>query len=416
MTTGRDLRAAREVQRVGLGRLAELTGRDKGHLSRVERGQREVTPALVRDYERVLDTRVIATVELSAVDSSASTVDDMLRRSLLGAIAAASMGAATGGAIGRLLDGLEGLEEPVPSSVGLAEVEAIEAAADLYTRMDLARGAGMATAMATSSLRWATRLLTANMTPAVRERLCSAVGLLADRLGWSLYDAGHHAKASDLLSFALDTAAKGGDRDLRAHIMLDLSTVVTDSGDPRDGVEILRLALGDERISSAERANLHAVCARHCGTAGEWQAGLRHVGLAEEALGRAEHGDAPEWARRITVSKGHHDSALGLALFALGDDRRARDRLTAALDALDHGRTRTGLRCRTRLAVLNMRDGARVDGEEQARRAVLDAAGVRSRRVDRDLSMMLSTAREVGLTPLADDLAGLGVTPRTARP
>jgi hypothetical protein len=289
--------------------------------------------------------------------------------------------------------------------VGLAEVEAVEAAADLYTRMDLARGGGLASTMAISSLRWSTRLLNCTMTNAVRERLCSAVGLLADRLGWSLYDAGHHAKANEVLSFALDTAAKGADRDLRAHIMLDLSTVVTDSGDPRDGVEILRLALGDERISSAERANLHAVCARHCGTAGDWQSGLRHVGLAEEALARPGRTDAPDWSRRITVSKGHHDSALGLALFALGDDRRARDRLTAALNSLDHGRTRTGLRCRTRLAVLNMRDGARTDGETEARRAVHEATGVRSRRVDRDLSMMLTTAREAGLTALADDLS-----------
>jgi hypothetical protein len=35
---------------------------------------------------------------------------------------------------------------------------------------------------------------------------------------------------------------------------------------------------------------------------------------------------------------------------------------------------------------------------------VLDATGVRSRRIDRDLSMMFTSAREVGLTTLADDL------------
>jgi transcriptional regulator with XRE-family HTH domain len=412
VTTGRDLRSAREAKRVGLGRLAELTGRDKGHLSRVERGEREVTPALVRDYERVLSIDVFPASDLSAGDSPASTVDDMLRRSLLGAIAAASMGAATGVAIGRLLDAIDGLEEPVPSYIGLAEVEAVEAAADLYTRMDLARGGGLATTMATSSLKWSSRLLHANMSSTTRQRLCSAVGLLADRLGWSLYDAGHHTKARELLSFALDTAAKGADRDLRAHIMLDLSTVVTDAGDPGDGVEILRLALGDERISAAERANLHAVCARHCGTAGDTQAGLRHVALAEEALARGGHAEAPDWARRITVSKGHHDSALGLALFTLGEDRRARDRLTAALDALDHGRTRTGLRCRTRLAVLHLRDGARSEGESEARRAAHEASGVRSRRVDQDLTMMIRSTREAGLSPLADDLtATLARTP-----
>ena len=56
MITGRDLRRARESRGVGLRDLAKSIGKDKGHLSRVERGveDREVTPALIRDYERVL--------------------------------------------------------------------------------------------------------------------------------------------------------------------------------------------------------------------------------------------------------------------------------------------------------------------------------------------------------------------------
>ena len=63
MVTGHDLRAAREAKRVSLGKLADRIGRDKGHLSRVERGvdDREVTPALVRDYERALGVTVAAT-------------------------------------------------------------------------------------------------------------------------------------------------------------------------------------------------------------------------------------------------------------------------------------------------------------------------------------------------------------------
>ena len=60
MTSGPDLRAAREELGVSLGNLAEQIGRDKGHLSRVERAvdDREVTPALVRDYERALGITV----------------------------------------------------------------------------------------------------------------------------------------------------------------------------------------------------------------------------------------------------------------------------------------------------------------------------------------------------------------------
>lgn len=325
----------------------------------------------------------------------------MKRRSVLGIIAAASVGSASLEPLARLLDGLDGKDL---ASVGVAEVQAVEAAADLYTRMDLAHGGSMAAAMARGSLSWAIELLDRPMTPPVRERLSSAIGLLADRLGWAIYDAGDTAKAGRVLTLALDNAARGTDRDLRAHVMLDLSTVVTDAGRPSEGVEILRLALGDERISSAERANLHAVAARHCAAAHDRPAGLRHVDLAEEALTRAQPASSPDWARRITVSPGHHDSALGLALFALDEDVRAREHLSSAVARLEAGRTRTGLRCRTRLAILHMRAGDREHGEREARRAVQDATGVRSRRISGDLQMMVAGARTHGMNGLADEL------------
>ncbi len=402
MVTGEDLRKAREAKGVSLGKLAAELKRDKGHLSRVERGDaREVTPALVRDYERALGVTVAATVGSSSDAPRPATVGEVRRRLLLGKIAVAAVGAAAPEPVTRLLDGLEA---ELPDQVGVSEVEAVEAAADLYMRMDLAHGGGMAAAVARSSLRWASRLVDRDMTEAIRERLSSGIGLLADRLGWALYDVGDTSNASELLTFALDSSARGPDRDLRAHIMLDLSTVMTDAGHPFDGVEVLRLALGDERISSAERANLHAVCARHCATAGQREAGLRHVALAEEALTKSEPALAPEWAHHITVSKGHHDSALGLALFSLGEETRAEERLAAALKALDSGRTRTGLRCRTRLAVLHMRHEARDKGEAEARRAVADAAGVRSARIATDLRMMIDSAREYGMKDLALEL------------
>ncbi|MFC4590791.1 tetratricopeptide repeat protein [Sphaerisporangium corydalis] len=326
----------------------------------------------------------------------------MKRRGLLSVIAAASVGVATGEPLTRLLDGLG--TDP-PAKVGMPEVQSVEAAADLYMRMDLARGGEAAVAMARGSLEWAVKLQDRPMNEATRERLCSAVGLLADRLGWATYDQGRLEQAARVLTFALDSAARGADRDLRAHTMLDLSVAFADMGRPRDGVDILRLALGDERISSAERANAHAVAARHCAAAGDRPAGLRHIGLAEEALARSEPAVAPDWARHITVSPGHHDSALGLALFQLGDDSRARDHLAAALDRLGEHRTRTGLRCLTRLAVLRIREGDRETGAEQARRAVVLSAGVRSTRVSNDLRMMIDGVRQSGMTDLARELA-----------
>ncbi|MDH2425477.1 hypothetical protein [Sphaerisporangium sp. TRM90804] len=283
-------------------------------------------------------------------------------------------------------------------------MQAVEAAADLYMRMDLARGGNGAMAMARGALEWAVRLQGQPMSDATRERLASAIGLLADRLGWATYDQGQIEPATKILTFALDCSARGADRDLRAHTMLDLSVSFADIGRPHDGVEILRLALGDERISSAERANVHAVAARHCAAAGDRQAGVRHIGLAQEALARAEPAVAPDWARHITVSPGHHDSALGLALYELGDHTRAHERLAAALERLGEGRTRTGLRCLTRVAVLRMREGDLEGGASQARRAVAQSSGVRSTRVARDLQMMIDGVRRCGMADLAREL------------
>ncbi|MEV8633904.1 helix-turn-helix transcriptional regulator [Streptosporangium sp. NPDC051023] len=401
MTTGQDLRSLRESQGISLDAFSREIRTSKGHLSRVERGERPVTPALVLAYERTLGVPVAATPENGDASFSEGTVDSVRRRQLLSSIAAASVGAAALEPLTRLLDGLPSLP---PGNVGLSEVKAIESATQLYMDMDLAGHSSTATAIAGGVLSWSVSLLDRKMSSTTRERLFPAVGLLADRLGWATYDSGASPRAIQLLTFALDNAAQGADRDLRAHIMLDLSTVVTDMGQPSDGVEILRMALGDERISSAEQANLHAVAARHCATAGQRTEGLRHIVRAEEALSRDSKAIAPDWAHRITVSAGHHDSALGLALFALGEDERARERLTAAVKKLDAGRTRTGLRCLTRLAVLDIRAGARDQGEGKARQAAAKAADIQSTRVSTDLRMVINTARRHGMPDLAAEL------------
>ncbi len=75
--TGQDLRAARREKGVSLGRLAAQIGRDKGHLSRVERGvdDREITPGLVRDYQRALGMIVAATFSSGGTDGTGATMN-----------------------------------------------------------------------------------------------------------------------------------------------------------------------------------------------------------------------------------------------------------------------------------------------------------------------------------------------------
>ena len=430
----------REDAGLSRGELAELVGYSRDYVGRAERPLKGLpsaelvaaidealgaTGALIELRDRAEAERLTrrpgrrvagtagaedtASVDgLADIDATASDVmafnAEVHRRTFLAGVAAASVGAAAPEPLARLLDGLG---TDLPRRVGMSDVEAVEAAADAYMGFDLARSGELAATIARSSLRWSTQLLTREMTEPTRERLCSAVALLADRLGWSIFDSGVGGHAGRMLTFALNHAAHGTDRNLRAHIMLDLSTVVTDAGRPGDGVDIVRAALGDERISAAERANLHAVCARHCASAGQQDSGLRHVALAEETLHHNDTAIGPGWARQITYGPGHHDSALGLALFALGDTDGARRRLTAALAALDSGRTRTGLRCRIRLAALSLRDGENNAGEAEGYRVIEDAAGVTSARVRKDLQMLRSHAARYGSPGLAADLSRL---------
>lgn len=405
--SGADLRAARIAAGLSQRAVADASGLSQTHLSRVESGEREVTPSTLQAYRQACGIDIAASPRIENAASPAGpvslTVDDVRRRNILGLVAAASVGAAATEPLTHLLEAAPAAE--LPTRVGVPEVAAVEQIADFATAQDLQYGGGLAADIARGPLRWATGLLGRTMSAGTADRLRAAVGSLADRVGWSYYDIGRHQAATDLFTLALDTAAPGADRNLRAHILLNLSTLSFDVGHGPDAVEILRLGLGDERISAAERANLHAVCARHCGGLGERQAGLRHLGLAQEALARADHGEAAQWARRVTAEPGHFDSALGLAAFALGEQQEAISRFTAAIDALGPGRHRTVLRCRTRLAVLYLGAGATSDGEAQARQALADAATVRSTRVLEDLRLVEGSARSHGLTGLADEVA-----------
>ena len=88
MATGSELRAARRAADVSLAQVARI-GVSEGHLSRIERGERAVTPATVALYQRAIIH--------SRADHPSATVDDVDRRQLLGGVA----GAVTAGVVGR---------------------------------------------------------------------------------------------------------------------------------------------------------------------------------------------------------------------------------------------------------------------------------------------------------------------------
>ncbi|GII95189.1 helix-turn-helix domain-containing protein [Sinosporangium siamense] len=401
MITGADLRRARERADVSLDEMASRIGMSTGHLSRVERGQRAISPTVVQRYREALGPEIAANItEITETAADSSSLDD--DNGMLSAIAAACVGASVVDT-SVLLDDLM----VTPNAVGMREVKALEEAVEFYTKMDLSRGGEPVIAIARGALVWAVGLLDGQMTDPVRDHVVNGIGLLADRLGWALYDLGDTVRARRMLTFALNFASRGSDRDLRAHIMLDLSVVLADSGKPRAAVEVLRMALGDERISLQEKANLHAVAARHCAYARDRDSGIRHISLAEESLAQTRSEGGPEWARRVTASPGHHESALGLAYFALDMLDQAQGRLSAALAKLGSERVRTALRCRTRLAVIFVKNRDLARAVSEIERCFADAESVKSARIRADLLMVLEAMRnseESVLIDLADRL------------
>lgn len=403
---GEDLRAARMAAGASLADVSALAHLSVSSLSRLERTGTKPPPAhVVRAYAQALGHEITAGFAATVQRAASPTLADVRRRRL-GEIVAAWVGAATLQPVADLLDTLP--LSRAPRRVGLSDVLTVEKAVDFFTELDLRGGGGLAADMAHSSLRASIGLLDLEMKQPVRARLHTAVAALADRVAWCYYDAGQPDAALRLYTRALNTAADGGDATLRAHIMLNLSTLTNDDGDPRGAVELIRAALGHDEVDLGERANLASVGARHLGGMGteHRQAALRHIGLAEQMLSQTATApdEAPVWARRLTAAPGHFDSSLGMAYFAIEDDEAAATRLTQAVASLGAGRLRGVARCRARLAVIYLRGGDKTGAETQARLVLRAATELRSVRIRDDLRMLEGNATRYGLPALATDI------------
>src|SRR5262245_33934070 len=162
------LREARESVGIGLTRVARHGRLSVGHLSRVERGERPVTPAIVSVYQQALGVRRTGLpVPLASplarlaggllVDERrVEEADDMRRRAFHAAIAAIAVGGSLGEPAERLANA--GGKAAVPARVGMADVVQVEEAADMFTAWHLRFGGGLAGGLARDHLRWAVSL------------------------------------------------------------------------------------------------------------------------------------------------------------------------------------------------------------------------------------------------------------------
>lgn len=391
---GGQLREARLEAGVGLDQLARLTGLTKGHLSRVERNLRPVTPSIALAYERALGVRMTAAHEAYRVRSAdvprheEGEDDAMRRRDFLGSIMAIASGARPAPPTADAVDMLP--NAPIPARIGLTEVAEIENATYALAAGDLRHGGCIAATQGTALLRWALRLLHQDPTPAVRVRLCSAAGYLADRTAWASFDVGQHDQAKHLFRVALQLATDAGEPNLIAQILCDAANQAIFLNRAGDALALSSVAEDNRDLAASMRAAVYAVKAEAYGAIGDVKATERYIGRAEDCFGDSADGQ-PAWLGSFRNQAGLFASTgyASLALARNGHDRAVPStftRLTAAADGLPEARARAAISCDAKLGALHLAhpSGDPAVGVARARHVLAGMRTVRSVRVLRD--------------------------------
>ena len=190
--TGAMLRELRQHADIGLRAAARRTSGNvrlsDGHLSRMERGLRPVTPAVLAAYERALGTRIDAHTLNDLTTASKS--DDADHRAFHTTIATLAAGTPTGALGGeseqRLMQ--DAIYARIPQQVTTTDLTHLEQAALTLRRLDLRHGGELTCQIAGQLLRWAVNLRTATMTTPVRHHWHTTLATLAMWGAWAAHD------------------------------------------------------------------------------------------------------------------------------------------------------------------------------------------------------------------------------------
>jgi hypothetical protein len=381
------------------------------HLSRVERGQRPVTPAIVAAYERSLRMRITAeTVAEALADDHASEQAD--RAQFHTTITAVLLGApAPGGHGDSLLRAAEEAHLP-PAHVGHIDIHHVEQAAAMIRNLDLRFGGLLTAHIGRRLLRWALPLRTATMTDETLLRLHTALGTLAWATAWAAFDAHRHDTARTLWALALECAVTADQPDLRAHILADIAACYNHHAHPTGALHLIRLADGDERTHPAIRTILHGVRAHAYATLADPDRCTEQIKLAEDFAATVDPDAVPAWLGGWLPAHTHATIAHTTASLALatGDDTHlvdAHDLLTASIDQLSTSTTRTRALALTqaRLAAVHLHTGDHDRADRWLTQARTHATDLRSARLNHHLTT-LETGHQSRATDRGPPAAG----------
>ncbi|MGP4020603.1 helix-turn-helix domain-containing protein [Saccharopolyspora sp. 5N708] len=304
MTTGADLRAARDAAGLSLSRMARRTHFAKSYLSLVETGKRSVAPDVVNAYEQVLGVPL----RPAASDPVRIAHEWLVSESPI------AVQFRSGRRVGDSL--ADELETRV---IELRHLDDVVSSRDLLPAVS-------------KELGEADRLVrSASFSEPVGRRLFTAVGELAQLAGWIASDAGRYAEAQRLYISGVGAAAGAFDRVLGAQLLSSLSYQVANIGNPRDAALLARTGVkGADGATPVVRALLLERVAWASVKAndirGTWRA-LDAVNDSYERRGDA--GSEPEWA--YWLNRSEIDVMAGRCMIELGRPNDAEPLLSNAV-------------------------------------------------------------------------------------
>lgn len=278
--------------------------------------------------------------------------------------------------------------EPLPSVVGLTDVEEVRAAARSFEDWDALYGGGLVRTAVTAQLRYCADLLGARCSDKVRPALFSAVGYLGHVTGFMAFDAYAHDDARRMFRFALACAEEAGDWHLRAKVLSSMARQAIWCGDPDSGLTFTELALvRADRLTATERAMLHTGRARALAKLAKMQETASAVGAADEEFGHSRPDDDPPWMRYYDTAQHAGDTGHALWDTAVRGHfyAEARDRLASAVTGHGDEFARARAISQTKLASLVMAVGDPAEAAMLGSLALDWAGTVKSRRAADDL-------------------------------
>lgn len=336
--------------------------------------------------------------------SSAATLDDVKRQDFL----RAALGVTVAGAAAPLLDLLSSIQPtPIPSLVGLTEIEQIRTSAREFSSWDHTYGGGLVREAVGAQLRYAVNLLNARCSETHRAELQSAVGFLGHTAGFMAFDAYAHADARSMFRLAWTCAEEAGDWHLRDKVLSSMARQAVWCGDPDDGLTYIELAMvRSDRLTATERAMLHSARARALAKLHRTEEAIRAVGQADEEFSHASPENDPPWMAYYDAAQ--HAGDTGHSLFDLALQGRfvseARSRLQAAVDGHTEAYVRSRAISGIKLASLTMATGDPLEATTFGNAALIDAGHIRSRRAADDLRELTSLAEKHDQTTEVEEL------------